>query len=227
MVSVPFIDIHTHSIFPETDTVTVRNIFPGGKIGRFTGKNFYSVGLHPWYIKSEEENNEMLCLVEDALELDHVIFVGETGPDAKASTGYSEQMRVFEAQAFMAEEFHKPLLIHCVKAYNEVIRVYNKLHPEQPWILHGYNGNLEITQQLADKNILFSFGEILFKPEAKAIESFQFLPFDRMFFETDESTKDVAKIYEQGAALKNTNVEELKIKIWENFNRIENVKWLG
>lgn len=227
MTPLPYIDVHTHSTRSEKGAVTVKSLFPGDNLPAFSGRNFYSVGLHPWYIKSEEENNEQLCLVEDALEFDHVIFVGETGPDTKAETDFYEQMRVFEAQAFMAEEFEKPLIIHCVKAYNEVIRIYNKLQPQQPWILHGYNGNLQITKQLEKGNFLFSFGQILFKENAKALESFRYLPLERIFFETDESEIGLEKIYRQGAELKKINIEKLKENVWENFNRIENVKWTG
>ncbi len=114
-----------------------------------------------------------------------------------------------------------------LRAYNDVIGLYNKIHPTVPWILHGYSGNIQITEQLAGRNILFSFGEILFKQEAKAIESFQFLSPEMIFFETDEFEGDVEKMYKQGAELKGMDAEVLKKNIWENFNRIENVKWNG
>ena len=227
MTPLPFIDIHTHHPQQENDIVTVKNLFPGDTIGVFRGRNFYSAGLHPWHLKSEEENNEMLTLVEDALEFDHVIFVGECGPDHNARADFGEQMRVFEAQAFMAEEYNKPLIIHCVKAYNEVIRIHKKLKPSQPWILHGYSGNLQTTRQLAERNFLFSFGEILFTENAKALESFVNLPAVGIFLETDESEMDVEQIYRKAASVRNIGVEELREKIVENFNRLENVTWNG
>ncbi len=105
----PLIDIHTHHSQAGNDTVSVNNIFPGQEFAAFTGRNFYSVGLHPWHLKSKDENNEMLEQMEDALEFDHVIFVGECGPDKSIENDFSEQMRVFEAQAFMAEEYQKPI----------------------------------------------------------------------------------------------------------------------
>ena len=118
MYSIPFIDIHTHPFRNEKDTITVQNIYPGEGFAAFSGRNFYSVGLHPWHIKSYPENNEALVMVEDALEFDHVIFIGECGLDKNCGTDFNEQFRVFEAQAFMAEEYRKPLIIHCVKALN-------------------------------------------------------------------------------------------------------------
>jgi TatD DNase family protein len=225
--SYPLIDIHTHKEKKADQIIQVVNLFPGQNIPVFQGKNFYSVGLHPWQLKSADENNEQLGWIEDALEYDHVIFVGETGPDSKSKADLSEQMRIFEAQAFMAEEFNKPLIIHCVNAYNEIIRVHKKMHPQQPWILHGYNGNLQETKQLVKHNIFFSFGELLFRKSAKALDSFQYLDFDRIFFETDESEHNIYNIYQQGAGIKNTSIEKIIEIVWQNFNGLENIEWIG
>ena len=225
MNTVPFIDIHTHLSHQEWDTVTVRNIYPGGAIPEFTGKDFFSVGLHPWEIKSCDENNESLVMMEDALEFDHVIFVGECGLDKRTETDFDEQMRVFEAQAIMAEEYKKPLIIHCVKAYNEIIEMNKKVHPSVPWIFHAYSGNPEISKQLVKKNIFFSFGKILFKDNARTVDSFLNLPLNKIYFETDDGECDIRKVYNRGASLKNISLEQLKLSIWENFNRIENTSF--
>jgi len=221
MHSIPFIDIHTHQSSYEKDTVTVQNIFPGEGFAAFSGRNFYSIGLHPWHLSTKNENNEALQMVEEALEFDHVIFVGEAGLDKMAKTNFAEQQRVFEAQAFMAEEFQYPLIIHCVKAYNEVLELRKRMKPALPWILHGYNGSTEFTQQLLDAGFLFSFGTILFNENAKALDSYRELPLDKVFFETDESEEHVEKIYNRGAKLKGIAPDQLKEAIWKNFNRIE------
>lgn len=219
----PFIDVHTHRISEEVETVVVSNLMPGEAIQAFGGRNFYSVGLHPWRIRTLEENNRMLLMMEDALELDHVIFVGESGLDKLVETDFEEQMRVFKAQVFMAEEYQKPLVIHCVKAWEEVLTVHQESRPTVPWIFHGYNGSPEMTQQLSGRNVLFSFGGFLLRENSKAVRSFQLLSLEKVFFETDELDVPVEKVYERGAALKNISVEVLKEEIWENFNRLENV----
>lgn len=223
---VPYIDLHTHLLRKEESTITVRNLFPGENIPSFKGRNFLSVGLHPWEIGSKAENNEWLVMMEDALELDHVIFVGECGLDKIINTDFEEQKRVFKAQVFMAEEFKIPLIIHCVKAYNEVIEIYKEMHPTVPWIFHGYSANREISEQLAKNDMFFSFGKVLFNENARALNSLRFLPSERIFFETDEYEGDVEKIYKRAAEIRNTSLEELKKSVWENFNRIENVNFL-
>lgn len=221
MYPVPYIDIHTHPYHNKKDTVTVQNIYPGDGFAGFTGRNFYSVGLHPWHIGTKNENNKALQLIEEALEFDHVILVGEAGLDKLANTDFDEQKRVFEAQAYMAEEYEYPLIIHCVKALNEVIELRKKMSPVMPWILHAYNGSIEITKQLAGMNFMFSFGESLFRSNSKGIESFKYLDLDLLFFETDEQEMEVEQVYKQGAKLKEIPIEHLKTAIWNNFNRIE------
>lgn len=221
MDTIPYIDIHTHPFRNETETIIVQNIYPGDGFAAFSGRNFYSVGLHPWHIKTPNENNELLVMVKDALGFDQVIFIGECGLDKKAKTDFQEQKRVFEAQAFMAEELKKPLIVHCVKAYNEVLELYDKMHPEMPWILHGYNGNIQITKQLEKRHFFFSFGKNLFNSNAKAVEAFKYLNIDKLFFETDEFDGNVETMYLQGANLKNIPIGTLKNAVWESFNRIE------
>lgn len=225
MILFPFIDIHTHQTGIGDGTVTVRNLSPGDAIPTFTGKNFYSIGLHPWKTGSEKEDNERLLMMEDALEFDHVIFVGECGLDKLSVTGFDEHLRAFNAQTFMAEEYQKPLIIHCVKAWSEVVELYKKNKPSVPWIFHGYNGSAELTQQLSERNFFFSFGPMLFRETAKAIDSFKILPLEKIFLETDESEKNIEIVFQKGAELKEISIEEMKVAVWKNFNRIENVSF--
>lgn len=223
MKPLPYIDIHTHHEKDRKDLVKVVNLFPGEDIPVFSGKNFYSVGLHPWKIKAKQENNNFLQMMEDALEFDHVLFAGECGLDKITGTDFEEQKRIFLAQAMMAEEYQKPLIIHCVRAYNEIMELYNSQHPSVPWILHGYSGSRELTEQFSKKQFYFSFGKLLFKENAKAIDSFRALPLQKIFIETDEFKGSIEEIYAQAAEIKNLSVEELKKAVWTNFNRLENV----
>lgn len=222
---IPYVDLHTHLSRKNESTITVRNLFPGENIPAFEGRNFYSVGLHPWELKSAEENNERLLSIEDALELDHVIFIGECGLDKITDSDFEEQKRIFKAQAFMAEEFSIPLIIHCIKAFNEVIEIHKEIHPTVQWIFHGYSANRLISEQLVENDMLFSFGRILFNKNAKAIDSLRFLPLERVFFETDEFDGGIEEIYKRAAELRDLPLEEFKKSVWDNFNRIETVNF--
>jgi TatD DNase family protein len=90
-----------------------------------------------------------------------------------------------------------------------------------PWILHGYQGNIQLTKQLGERGIMFSFGKSLFNNNSKSIESLKWLPMEKIFFETDEFDRDVDVIYAKASALKNVSLNILKNEVWNNFNRIE------
>jgi TatD DNase family protein len=221
MNSVPFVDIHTHPNRNEPETIIVQNIFPGEPVANFTGRNFYSVGLHPWQIKDEEVNDVLISMVKETLENDHVCFVGECGLDKLAKTNFDEQIRVFRAQVVLAEEWKRPIIIHCVRAYNEILELHTKIKPEIPWILHGYSGGPVLTKQLAARGFYFSFGKSLFNPKSKSIESLRWLSPDRIFFETDEFKCNVDDVYQQAALLKEISPELLRQEVWNNFNIVE------
>jgi TatD DNase family protein len=78
---------------------------------------------------------------------------------------------------------------------------------------------------LLGKRFMFSFGQVLFREDARAIDSFKLLPLEKIFIETDEYEGIVETIYKRGAELKNISSEVLKTAVWENFNRIENVSF--
>jgi TatD DNase family protein len=220
MNDIYFVDIHTHSCNIDEEIIAVRNISLELEFKTLSTSNFFSAGLHPWHIKLPEDSNVLLSLVREKTKIDHVIFVGETGLDKRCTTDFEEQKRIFEAQAIIAEENNKPMIIHCIRAYNEILAVYKKLHPQMTWIFHAYNGSIEMTRQFAAENFMFSFGEYLFLPGTKAIESFKYLPLNKIFFETDESCESVKQMYKQGALLKKISDNELKKAVWHNFNRI-------
>jgi TatD DNase family protein len=221
MNPVPFVDLHTHHVKDEPGLITVQNLLPKEKVLSFRGRNFYSVGLHPWNVKEPAVNDVMISMVKETLENDHVCFVGECGLDKIKGGDFIEQMRVFRAHAVLADEFKRPLIIHCVKAYNEILEIHQKMRPEMPWIFHGYTGGLELTRQFGKRGFLFSFGKILFNTRAKAIDSLRWLPMERVFFETDEAKMGIQEIYNKAAKLKNVSPDLLAQEVWNNFNRIE------
>lgn len=214
----PFIDIHTHNEAREDGIVKIRNIFPGDGFAAHAGNNYYSVGLHPWHVKSD--NDKKLSLVEKALLFDQVIAIGECGLDKLSDSDFEEQKRVFSCQVELSEKYKKPLIIHNVKAVDELLKVRNDKKALQPWIIHGFIGSEQLAAQLLEKGFLFSFGGILFQEKAKGIASFKSLPLEKVFFETDELDCSVADIYHIGAELMGMDIQLLKSKIEDNFNKI-------
>jgi len=106
------------------------------------------------------------------------------------------------------------VIIHCVKAWEELIQVRRETRPTQPWIIHGYRGKPELTRQLIREGFLFSVGDNI------NIDSMQLIPIDALFCETDEDEMTIREIYLQASQALNMELGEFADSITENVRRI-------
>lgn len=118
---------------------------------------YYSVGIHPW--KVLEAGPEDWTTLEKAVCHPSVLAIGEAGLDRLGPADILLQKEVFVRQILLSESVGKPLVIHCVKAFNELIELKKKYRPQMPWVVHGFRNNLHIACRLMQENIYFSLGE--------------------------------------------------------------------
>ncbi|HEX2394502.1 MAG TPA: TatD family hydrolase, partial [Bacteroidales bacterium] len=138
-----YIDIHTHSYYSSPDTTILLNVFPH-EADKLSLKVYKSVGLHPWHIQNTWEDH--ISIVEKMINSGNVIAVGEAGLDKVIKTDLVLQNNVFTRQLKIAEQHHKPLVIHCVRSYNEMVSYRKKSDQSLPWIFHWFNSDLRIAQ---------------------------------------------------------------------------------
>ena len=110
-----------------------------------------SIGLHPWHL-DEGRTAQTCCDLNPWLSLPQVVAIGETGIDRLRGGKIELQLEIFEHQARLAEELNKPLIVHCVKAFDEIIRLYKKSFKNEPWVIHGFRGKAEQAKQLSVSN---------------------------------------------------------------------------
>ena len=172
------LDCHTHN----TSANGIISVCPD----KFQPKpgHLYSVGFHPWYTTKDSD----IALLESQLSPPQVVALGEAGLDKLRGSGLDVQMPIFEKQALLAEEFCKPMIIHCVRYYDIILALQKKIHPRQPWIIHGFMGKPELAKQLTDKGIYLSFGE---KFNALSVS---ITPKEQILVETDESHIPIEQI---------------------------------
>lgn len=139
-------------------------------------------------------------------------FVGECGLDKLCQTPYSLQCEAFEAQIALSERLCRPLILHCVRAVDDVLRL--KLGTRQPWIWHGFRGKPEQMNQLLHHGFYISFG--LRFNEACISEC----PLDRFFLETDDAPQSVVPLYEAVARRRFMSVEALCEQMWSNLRAV-------
>jgi len=173
-----------------------------------------SVGLHPWHINERYEQE--LETVARFASSPQVVAIGEAGLDKLTGTPFPLQQAVFLQQAAIAEKVQKPLIIHCVKAYPELIRLKKELNPRNTWIIHGFRGKAAIAQELILHDFCLSFGKGLDYLE-KTICS---VPLEKIFLETDDSLTNIEQVYETFSKTRPVSIEILKNQINKNFDQI-------
>lgn len=138
----------------------------------------WSVGIHPW--EADKATPAMLDMLRRRVAEPQVVAVGEAGLDRVKGPSLDVQEEVFKAQARIADEAGKPLIIHAVRTIPEIIRLHKELKPEVAWIIHGFRGGPEAARQLiARPGIYISLGS-RYRPETEAV-----IPPDRLLRESD------------------------------------------
>ena len=69
-----------------------------------------------------------------------------------------KQLEVFKGQIELSEREEKPLIIHCVKAIDGLLRLRRDLHPKMPWMFHGFRGKPQQLRSLLAAGFYVSFG---------------------------------------------------------------------
>jgi TatD DNase family protein len=169
------------------------------------------LGIHPWFA-----DREALPLLRTRAVHPQVAAIGETGLDRRhTSVSPSLQEEVFEAQVRLACELRKPLIIHCVGAWSEVMAVRKRVRSDIPWIIHGFRGKAQLADQLLRAGFFLSFGSRC-RPEAlrRAWDA------RRLLVETDESDMDIREIYALLSAQLAVTEEILSLEILDNVRKI-------
>jgi len=214
------IDIHSHHFHIQPCRKELLNLqaasLADARASMLTYENnrFLSLGIHPW-------DASLWCLDDipalNSFFSDHrVLLIGEIGLDKASSVSFDLQKNVFEAQVRMAEQIRKPVLLHVVRAMSEIFEI-KKVHQSVPaWIIHGFRGKKQTTEQYITKGFYLSFGAIFNEGGLLAC------PIDRMFFETDMNTEDIELVYERAAKVLDCSVFELESQVEKNFNSVFN-----
>lgn len=179
-----------------------------------------SFGLHPWYI--DQYSDESFMLLENLLQKENCFALGECGLDKNCSIDFEKQMIYFERQLLLSEKYQKPVIIHCVKAFQEMIVLKRKLQPQQDWILHGFSKS-NVAEQLLAEGFYLSVG-VNICTHKKLQETLINIPLNRLFLETDDKKTPISQLYEALSEIKNMNVSLIERQLENNFLKVFNRK---
>lgn len=174
---------------------------------------YYSAGIHPWEL-TEHNAKQQLAFLRRQLKHKQFVAVGEAGLDKLAAASMELQLTMFREQVRLSENHMLPLIIHCVKAMDELLAVKKELHPQLPWIWHGFRGKPEQAAQLLKKGFYLSLGE--YYPD----ETMQIIPDGGLFLETDNSSLNIEDILCRAAEVRGVEVEALRETIRRNIQNV-------
>lgn len=210
-----YINLHTHRPTGSGDLIEVVNVELSYALPNPLPE-YCSLGIHPWRSSENTDASKLFYFSNNK----QVITIGETGLDKLRGGSYEQQQTLFRKHIEVSEKLHKPLIIHCVKYFNEIITLRTELKPKQAWILHGFNGSKQLIEQAASNGLYFSFGRSLLNPKSKAAQNLKYVPMNRLFFETDDSDEKIETIYTKASKLLDTEVTDLMSITLDNFNNI-------
>ena len=212
-----FINLHTHKFSNLSDVIEVVNQYPWEFNSILSN---YSIGIHPWYIDEERLNND-LKIIKEKLQLKECLALGECGLDKRIETPLDVQISVFKKQLEIVKQTNKPIVLHCVAAYDEVIAIKKEMKIDNPMIIHGFSKNDQVAQSLLKNGFYLSFGKYLLRnPDLEKV--FTFAPENQILLETDTIEESIYQVYEKAALIKGISVDELKTIVFTNFSRIFN-----
>ncbi len=180
--------------------------------------DFFSVGIHPWHVEKDVTKS----LTDELYPKAYKAFaIGECGLDKSSSCNFDKQIEVFEAQIAISEKLKKPLIIHAVRTYPDIIALHKKHNPVQAWIIHGFRGNMHNMKACTKHGIYLSYGALLMRDIKNHNAVFRNTPDNLVFLETDESNIGIRDIYEHAAYIKAIPVNTLTRQIYDNFKSIQ------
>lgn len=210
-----FFNLHTHKFTNNPDVLELVNQYPWEFDVSIPN---YSIGIHPWYINENRLESD-LKIMEEKLQLKECLALGECGLDKRIEIPLNLQIEIFEKQVALAEHYQKPLVLHLVAAFDELIAIKKRLKISVPIIIHGFSKNESVAKQLIDNGFYLSFGKYLLKnPELESV--FKSIPNHKFFLETDTIDETLEEVYKLAAKYKNIKIEEVVEIVNSNFRAV-------
>ncbi len=210
---IPFLDAHTHRSRQPEGVLALRNLnYPEEPVPDASARPLCSAGVHPY-----EAGRRRLEDLEPFLRKHSCAAVGECGLDRRAGPSLEIQTACFLEQAELAERLNLPVVVHCVRAYPELIALRKRHHFSVPWIVHGFRGKEEAAAELMRHGMTLSLSPVWLLHSASLYDSLREVPF---LLETDDGAEDIREIYSAAARLLKWETAELKERIFLNFQSI-------
>ena len=213
----------------------------------------YAAGIHPhwieqlqWLQKSpdgllpQSTCEKIMALIGDEITranapvAAHCVAVGECGLDTRIATPLALQQQLLCTHIDIANQRQKPLIVHCVKAHNELIALLKKHRVDCGGVIHAFAGSYETARQYIDLGFYLGVGGIITYARAnKTRTAIKQIPLEFLLLETDapdmplqgkqgqrNSPEYIPRIAQVLAELRGVDVAEIAAATWANTERL-------
>lgn len=208
-----YLDFHTHRLWRKDreDILEIVSLH----LGKERPHDLFTIGKHPWWtdvVLSDSEKQELSLRLSE----DHCLAMGEMGLDNLKGVNMELQIEILKSQLDLAQEMQKPVIIHCVRAYDQIQQVKKQYPHLKKWCIHGYARHIILAEQLIKQGFYLSIMPS-FRNQEVYFKLIKNLPIEKFFLETDSMPNvSIEEIYLQVAEIKNISVEVLKAQMMKN-----------
>ncbi len=204
-----YLNCHTHK--SKNRQWEIVSIAPGENVS-----SFHSIGIHPWHAHAfpiDQIEERIINRIKN-----NTLAIGEVGLDLIKGPKLEIQIEVLIQQIEISEKEKLPVIIHCVKAWNELAMIKRKIQPTQKWVFHGF-AKANLLKEVLQEKMIISIGPDILK-NLKLQRVIQSIPNESLLLETDDSSVDIEQVYKKVAELKGISLVLLHQIIEQNFKRI-------
>ena len=215
-----YLNFHVHQQMPGEEEIVIQSLFlQDNLITPKSDKIFFTAGLHPWHADLLSLS-EIKPKLEELIKAKSIIAVGEAGLDKLKGPDIKQQLETLKIHAEVAEEYQSPLIIHSVKAHNEILKLKIDLKAKVPWVIHHFNGSKQIAFDFIEHGFYLSLCHHIKNTNSRLSEYLQELPLNRIFLETDDFNVDIKDLYNITAKKFNISLDSLKRQLINNLKTL-------
>jgi len=189
-------------------------------------------GVHPWYV--EKLPTDWYETLQNYLKSNPAAGVGEVGLDKSRNVDFARQTEVFHRQLEIAGRLARPLAIHCVRAWSDLLNVLRRSLPAKTrFMIHSYQGSPQMLKDFLSLGGYISFSwKSVQRDTEESIALMRKVPLDRLLLETDFPYTEPGRIgadahdekyyetlqgiYDLAERAKGVDVEALEKAVWAN-----------
>jgi TatD DNase family protein len=210
-----FLDFHTHRQRHEGSKNVVEIV--SIHLGQDKPHQWFTIGLHPWWTQSSVTDDQSRVL-RMLLAQPDCLAMGEMGLDKLKGPPLDTQSEILKNQLVIAEDLNKPVIIHCVRAFDPLIQIKKEFPGIPNWCIHGYGRHMTLAKQLIDQGFYLSIMPSV--SNEKFQDFFASLPSDRLFLETDSMPEmTIEGVYQRTSNITKLSEPFLRKQMNENAQK--------